>query len=118
MKACVHEYGELKQKEMDEPTAKKGEVVIHLNTAGLNRRDLMIPKRRGNDKEALILGSDGAGEIEAVGEGVTDFNSGDEVIINPALRWFKTSDAPPEGFDILGMRSEERRVGKECRLRE
>ena len=25
------------------------------------------------------------------------------MIINPALRWFENSDAPPKGFDILGM---------------
>ncbi|MFA1818756.1 zinc-binding dehydrogenase [Virgibacillus oceani] len=103
MKAFVHEYGKLKIKEMDDPTAKEGELVIKLKTAGLNRRDLMIPKRRGGDKEALILGSDGAGVIEIVGKGVTEFKQGDEVIINPALRWFENSDAPPEGFDILGM---------------
>src|SRR5690625_3565110 len=57
----------------------------------------------GNKEEALILGSDGAGVIEAVGEGVDQFAVGDEVIINPSLRWDKNSDAPPEGFDILGM---------------
>ncbi len=103
MKAFVHEFGELKIKEMDEPTAKEGEVVIQLKTAGLNRRDLMIPKRRGDTKDALILGSDGAGEIETVGAGVTAFKPGDEVIINPALRWYENSDAPPKEFDILGM---------------
>jgi zinc-binding alcohol dehydrogenase/oxidoreductase len=103
MKAFVHEYGELKEKEMDDPIAKKGEVVIALQTAGLNRRDIMIPNRRGDDKEALILGSDGAGVIESVGESVTEWKQGDEVIINPALRWFENSDAPPKEFDILGM---------------
>lgn len=103
MKAFVHENGDLKIKEMAEPIAKSGEVVIKLKAAGLNRRDLMIPKRRGDKKDALILGSDGAGVIETAGESVKDFKSGDEVIINPALRWFENSDAPPEGFDILGM---------------
>src|SRR5690625_6626 len=28
---------------------------------------------------------------------------GDEVIVNPSLRWEKNSDAPPASFDILGM---------------
>ncbi|WP_156290516.1 quinone oxidoreductase family protein [Oceanobacillus salinisoli] len=103
MKAFVLEYGELKIKEMDEPVAGKGEVVVSIRTAGLNRRDLYIPNRRGNDQEALILGSDGAGIVEQTGEGVTRFKAGDEVIINPALRWYETMDAPPKGFDILGM---------------
>ncbi|WP_337020066.1 zinc-binding dehydrogenase [Oceanobacillus massiliensis] len=103
MKAFVLEYGELKVKEMDEPAAGAHEVVVSIRAAGLNRRDLYIPNRRGNDEEALILGSDGAGVVESVGEGVTRFQIGDEVIINPALRWYDNSDAPPAEFDILGM---------------
>src|SRR5690625_6633588 len=88
---------------MPEPVAGPREIVVKLKVAGLNRRDLYIQKRMGNKEEALILGSDGAGVIEAVGEGVDQFAVGDEVIINPSLRWDKNSDAPPEGFDILGM---------------
>ncbi|WP_052654680.1 zinc-binding dehydrogenase [Planococcus massiliensis] len=103
MKAFVIESGELRLKEMEEPKAKRGEVVVALCTAGLNRRDLGLPKRWGNKPEALIIGSDGAGVIESVGEGVKDFKVGDEVIINPALRWYDNSAAPPKGFDILGM---------------
>ena len=103
VKAFVLEYGALKIKDMPEPTPKANEVVVRLKVAGLNRRDLYIPNRMGNDKEALILGSDGAGVIEAVGRDVTTVSVGDEVIINPSLRWNENSDAPPEGFDILGM---------------
>ena len=103
MKAFVLEQGELKVSEMPEPKAGKGEVVVSLKVAGLNRRDLYIKNRWGNKEEALILGSDGAGVVEEVGEGVEHLSVGDEVIINPALRWDKNSDAPPEGFDILGM---------------
>lgn len=103
MKAFVIEAGKLKVKEMEEPKAASGEVVVALRTAGLNRRDLGLQKRYGDNPEALIIGSDGAGVIESVGEGVTHVKVGDEVIINPALRWFDNSDAPPKGFDILGM---------------
>lgn len=103
MKAFVHEFGEMKIKEMDEPVAASGEVVVALYVAGLNRRDLFIPNRRGKDADALIIGSDGAGIIESVGEGVSKYQAGDEVIINPALRWHENSEAPSKGFDILGM---------------
>ncbi|MFD1039059.1 zinc-binding dehydrogenase [Virgibacillus byunsanensis] len=103
MKAFVHEYGKVKIKAMDEPVADQGEVVVSLRVAGLNRRDINIPNRRGGKAEALVLGSDGAGVIESVGKGVTNFSIGDEVIINPGLRWYENSDAPPKGFDILGM---------------
>lgn len=103
LQAFVFEYGELKIKEMADPSPGKNEVVVKMKTAGLNRRDLYIPDRRGNDKEALILGSDGAGIVEAIGEEVTSFQTGDEVIINPGLRWEENTPAPPQSFDILGM---------------
>ena len=103
LKAFVHEFGTLKVSEVDDPVASAGEVVVAIRTAGINRRDLYIPARRGDAAEALVIGSDGAGVVESIGEGVTQFSIGDEVIINPALRWFENSVAPPEAFDILGM---------------
>jgi len=103
MKAFVHERGVLKVKDVEEPSASQGQVVVSIRAAGLNRRDLYIPNRRGHAPKALILGSDGAGVVQSIGEGVQGFSIGDEVIINPALRWFENSEAPPAGFDILGM---------------
>lgn len=103
MKAYVHEFGNLKLSTMPEPLAGDNEVVVKLRAVGLNRRDLSIPFRRGKKAEPLILGSDGAGVIEAVGNHVTNWKVGDEVIINPSLCWFSCSDAPPNDFDILGM---------------
>lgn len=103
MQAFVHEDGQLKLKNVDEPQASQGEVVVSLRVAGLNRRDLYIPNRRGDKAEALVLGSDGAGIIDSIGEGVDNVKVGDEVIINPSLRWEDETPAPPESFDILGM---------------
>ncbi|AUD12812.1 MULTISPECIES: zinc-binding dehydrogenase [unclassified Planococcus (in: firmicutes)] len=103
MKAFVMEAGQYKLKDMPEPQAQAGEVVVKIRDAGINRRDLGLLKRYGDNPEALIIGSDGAGVVESLGEGVTAFAIGDEVIINPGLRWEQNSDAPPEGFDILGM---------------
>jgi len=103
MKAFVLQSGQLALKEVDAPTANEGEVVVALKVAGLNRRDLYIPHRVGDVSDPLILGSDGSGVVEAIGEGVTSVKVGDEVIINPSLRWEKNSAAPPKDFDILGM---------------
>lgn len=103
MKAFVYEYGEHKLTDMPEVEPGKGEVVVDIKVAGLNRRDLYIANRLGPNEPALILGSDGAGVIEAIGEGVTNVQVGDEVIINPSLRWDKNTLAPPADFDILGM---------------
>ena len=103
MKAFVYEMGKWKLKEMEDPAAGPGEAVVSLKVSGLNRRDLYIPGRLGPDKEAVVIGSDGAGVVSRVGEGVSRFKEGDEVIINPALGWMEQSAAPPAGFEILGM---------------
>ncbi|WP_269409476.1 zinc-binding dehydrogenase [Lentibacillus daqui] len=103
MKAFVHQHGDLAVRDITEPQAGAGEVIVRLKVAGLNHRDLFIPTRRGQETDALVLGSDGAGTIESVGTGVTQFAQGDEVIINPSLRWNENSVAPPASFDILGM---------------
>lgn len=103
MKAVVFEKGHLLVKEMPTPTPQQGEVLVAIQAAGLNRRDLYTPGRLGNESEALILGSDATGIIEAVGEGVTQWKVGDEVIINPSLRWYAQSDVPPADFEILSL---------------
>lgn len=103
MKAIIHGDTGLRLGEMPLPKAGEGEVVVAIKTAGLNRRDLYIPDRRGHKGEDLILGSDGAGTVEAIGEGVTQWSVGDEVVINPSLNWYDESDASPEGFRPLGV---------------
>lgn len=102
MKAYVYEYGEVILKDLPVQEVGAEEVLVSLRYAGLNRRDTAIPTRLGENQEAVTLGSDGAGVIEAVGTKVDNVKVGDEVIINPALRWEENSEAPPEGFDILG----------------
>ncbi|WP_163527628.1 zinc-binding dehydrogenase [Halobacillus ihumii] len=107
MKAIVHAEQEglkgLSLQDIDAPAVQKGMVQVKLKTAGMNRRDIAVTSRHKTDQPPLVLGSDGAGIIEEMGENVQGFTVGDEVIINPGLGWKHTSDAPPEGFDILGL---------------
>lgn len=103
MKAYVYEHGQLRLKDVDVQALGKEDVLVSLRVAGLNRRDIAIPNRLGDEQPAIILGSDGAGVIEQIGEDVDQVQVGDEVIINPALGWEENSDAPPEGFEILGV---------------
>ncbi len=107
MKAFVHEEHKgingIKLKEMPEPEPKHGEVKVHVKRAGLNHRDLFVPYRREDGDPPVVLGSDGAGVIAAIGEGVEGWKEGDEVLINPGIGWKDKSPAPPEGFDILGV---------------
>ncbi|HET7579312.1 MAG TPA: zinc-binding dehydrogenase [Bacillales bacterium] len=106
MKAVIHqgksglEGVRVADVEGREPGA--GEVKVHLKTAGLNHRDLFVPNRRKPEDPRVVLGSDGAGVVEAVGEEVDGVKTGQEVVIIPSLGWEKNSPAPPEGFEILG----------------
>jgi len=71
-----------------------GEVKVRVEAAGLNHRDLFIMAGRTESDNPLILGSDGAGRIEAIGEGVTNHRIGDHIIINPCIGWEFTDDVP------------------------
>ncbi|PQP83304.1 alcohol dehydrogenase [Paenibacillus sp. PCH8] len=70
------------------------EVQVQLRAAGINHRDLFIMAERTIQDTALIPGSDGAGIIVQIGEGVSGLAVGDEVIIHPTLGWPYTSDIP------------------------
>lgn len=107
MKAVIHEgkpgIEGLSYSEIEAISPKQGEVQVKLKTAGMNHRDLFVLHRHKPTDPPLVIGSDGAGVISAVGEGVTNVKVGDEVIINPSLGWKEKSDAPPAGFEILGL---------------
>lgn len=103
MRAFVHKGKLTYVTDMPQPKLGDDEVRIELVTAGLNRRDLYIPDRRGEVNDPLIVGSDGAGIIKELGENVKGWKIGDEVIMNPSLRWENNTPVPPSDFDILGM---------------
>ncbi len=98
MKAIVHAGGSglewLDYREQADKQPGSGEVKVRLKAAGLNHRDLFLMAGRSKQNNPLILGSDGAGIIEAIGEDVTDMAIGTEVIINPCIGWQKTDEVP------------------------
>lgn len=68
--------------EIDKPTPKKGEVLVKIHASGVNPIDNKI--RIGVSPYAspvlpAVLGTDLAGVIEQIGDGVTQFKVGDEV---------------------------------------
>jgi NADPH2:quinone reductase len=84
MKALlVNTYeSEFVKTEIDKPAPKKGEVLVKIHASGVNPIDNKI--RIGISPYAspvlpAVLGTDLAGVIEEIGEGVTDFKVGDEV---------------------------------------
>ena len=86
----------------DDPVVGPGEVVVALRTAALNRRDVFVRKGIAPSPLPVIPGSDGAGTVRAVGDGVSGLAEGDEVIVYPALGWGGGEEAPGPGFRILG----------------
>jgi NADPH:quinone reductase-like Zn-dependent oxidoreductase len=62
-----------------------GEVRVRLRNMALNHLDVFIT--RGLPKRPLpaVLGSDGAGIVDAVGEGVSNVHVGDEVVMYPIV---------------------------------
>lgn len=70
----------LKIVERPKPSPAKGEVLLAMKAASLNYRDLLTVKGMGGGFPLpLIPFSDGAGEVIAVGEGVTRAKPGDRV---------------------------------------
>ncbi len=108
MKAIVlHELGEpeqLKVEEFTKPQPKEDEVVVQLKAAALNRRDVWIRRGRYADiKLPVIPGSDGAGIVAEVGNGVDASLAGKEVVINPCLNWGDSERVQRDDFRILGL---------------
>lgn len=66
--------------ERPEPTPGPGQITVRMRTASLNYRDLLtVGGKGGAYKLPLIPFSDGAGEVAAIGEGVTRVAVGDRV---------------------------------------
>ncbi|MFC5623783.1 zinc-binding dehydrogenase [Algoriphagus winogradskyi] len=81
-----------------------GEARVLIKAAALNHRDEWC--RQGlypNLRDGVILGSDGAGIVSEIGEGVDYELLQKEVIINPALNWGDNQKVQSASFEILGM---------------
>lgn len=79
-------------------------MLVDLVAASLNRREWWI-RRGGTASLPAVLGSDGAGVVAALGQGVDDVAVGDEVVLYPGLGWGEREDAPAPEFEILGVPS-------------
>lgn len=95
------------------PQPGPGEVVVKVHAVSLNYRDLMMVKGAYNPKLKLprIPCSDGAGEVAAVGEGVTAWKVGDRVCGIFFQNWLDGPPTPAKvkgalGGDIDGMLAE------------
>jgi NADPH:quinone reductase len=67
-------------RDVTKPSPAGGEVVIRAHASSLNRADLLAAERGGNAR----IGLECAGEIEAIGSGVTGLKLGDRVLASAA----------------------------------
>jgi S-(hydroxymethyl)glutathione dehydrogenase / alcohol dehydrogenase len=66
--------------ELDPP--KRGEVLVKVGAAGVCRSDMHFQKGEAIIALPAVLGHEGSGTVEAVGEGVTMIKPGDRVILS------------------------------------
>ncbi|RMF58037.1 MAG: alcohol dehydrogenase [Calditrichaeota bacterium] len=108
MKAIVFQekknFDSLKIKEVPDPQPGPGEVVVEVKASALNHRDVwIIQGLYAGIKTPIILGSDGAGVVKEVGDGVDSGWIGQEVIINPSLDWGENPRVQGKNYRILGL---------------
>ena len=92
-------------KEVAATAPRAGEVSVALKAAALNHRELWITRGQypGMTAPPFTLGCDGAGIIEAVGEGVDRSRVGEAVVLYPGLHWGPDPRYPAPEFGLLGM---------------
>ncbi len=94
----------LQLKETETPTPGPKQVLVKLCAAALNHRDQWCREGKyPKIKYDSILGSDGSGTVEAVGQDVGPHWIGEEVIINPNINWGYDPLAQSVDYRILGM---------------
>jgi len=91
---------------VDQPTGEPGarEVLVRVRAVSLNYRDLTVAggKYPGTPEGGLIPCSDGAGEVVAVGPGVTRFGTGDRVMAAFFPHWIDGEMSAPRLAGALG----------------
>jgi L-iditol 2-dehydrogenase len=83
--ALLYGQEDLRLEQVAEPTPAAGEVVIRVGAATTCGTDLKVWRRGGHArmlKPPTLFGHEAAGEIVAIGEGVTGWSVGDRVVAN------------------------------------
>ena len=76
--------------ELEEPRA--GEVLVRMSAIGICGTDLHMVKGEWQRPTPMVLGHEGSGVVEAVGEGVETLEPGDEVVLSWAPSCGECSD--------------------------
>ena len=98
----------LRGAERPEPVPREGEVRVRFRASALNHLDVFVTHGLPKRPLPAILGADGAGVIDAVGDGVAPSRIGEEVVIYPVVscgrcEWCaRREEVHCDSFGILG----------------
>lgn len=97
-------FDSLRMVEAADPAPQPGQVVVRVRAVSLNYRDYMnVMGIRGiTGPVPRVPCSDGAGEVEAVGEGVTDWKPGARVVMPFMPGWVEGSFTQAHAAGALG----------------
>jgi NADPH:quinone reductase-like Zn-dependent oxidoreductase len=96
--------GKLVVEEIPTPVAGPGEILVRIKRAALNRRDVFITQGLSPGIELpKTLGSDGTGEVAALGDGVNGPPPGTAVVIDPTIDWGPDQRVWLRTANILGL---------------
>src|SRR3712207_9078670 len=121
LRVRFQEFGEpaemLCVEDVTRPEPGAGEVLVRMRARPINPSDLLTVRGLYGSLPRLPAtpGLEGMGEVEAVGEGVSHPGAGRRVIPLGAQGTWQEYVVAPGAQVIPVPRSEERRVGKECR---
>jgi NADPH:quinone reductase-like Zn-dependent oxidoreductase len=90
--------------EIPDVTPGPGEISVKIKRAAFNRRDVFITQGLYPGIELpKTLGSDGTGEVAALGEGVSGPPVGTAVVIDPEIGWDDNLGHAHKSASVLGM---------------
>jgi NADPH:quinone reductase-like Zn-dependent oxidoreductase len=89
----------LELRDVADPAPLPGEVAVRVDATSINYRDLMMAQRLPNERIPL---SDGAGEVVAIGDGVTEVHVGDQVAGTFFSHWVAGPITPEAHNAALG----------------
>ena len=104
MKAIrIHEDGGpevLRYEDAPDPEPGPDDVLVRMRAASVNHLDVWVRKGLPSATKPHILGADGAGVVEALGDGASGLEVGQEVVINPGI------EQPDGTIHVIGEHSE------------
>ena len=80
-------YDNLRLEDLPAPPPGPGEISVRIHAASLNFRDMLVAKGFFPTFDGIVPLSDGAGEVTAIGPGVSEFSIGDAVVSTFHPNW-------------------------------